>query len=102
MPDHVHLCLAMPPKYSAASVLGCRKGKRAIAIARQLGGRERNWTGEHCWARGDAVSTVGCELEQVRADIRAQEQAEAQGRFERWLQESDTLFMMTVGGADRR
>jgi putative transposase len=73
MPDHVHMCLTIPPKYAVAQVIGFLKGKSAIAIARQFGGKERNFTGEHFWARGYAVSTVGFELEQVRAYIRTQE-----------------------------
>ena len=35
MPDHVHMCIAIPPKYAVASVIGFLKGKSAIAIARQ-------------------------------------------------------------------
>jgi putative transposase len=70
MPDDVHMCIAIPPKHAVASVIGFLKGKSAIAIARQFGGRERNFSGEHFWARGYAVSTVGFELEQVRAYIR--------------------------------
>jgi Transposase IS200 like len=54
---------------------GFLKGKSAIAIAR-LCGKERNFTGEHFWARGYAVSTVGLELEQVRQYIREQEVAD--------------------------
>ncbi len=98
MPDHVHLCIEMPPKYAVASVIGFLKGQSAIAIARQFGGRERNVTGEHFWARGYAVSTVGFALEQVRAYIRAQEQADEQGRFEVQPQGRDTLATMSVGG----
>ena len=64
MPDHVHMCIAIPPKHPVASVIGFLKGKSAIAIAR-LYGKERNFSGEHLWARGYAVSTVGFELEQV-------------------------------------
>ena len=52
MPDHVHLCMEMSPKHAVASVLGFLKGKSALAIARQCSGRERNFTGEHFWARG--------------------------------------------------
>jgi putative transposase len=52
-----------------------QKGKSAIAMAR-LCGKERNFTGEHFWARGYAVSTVGFELEQVRKYIREQESAD--------------------------
>lgn len=51
MPDHVHMCIAIPPKLPVASVIGFLKGKSAIAVARRCG-KERNFTGEHLWARG--------------------------------------------------
>ena len=76
MPDHVHTCIAIPPKFPVSSVIGFLKGKSAIAVARELCGRERNFTGQHLWARGYAVSTVGFELEQVRQYIRGQEEAD--------------------------
>ncbi len=78
--DHVHMCLAIPPKYAVASVIGFLKGKSAIAIARKFTGRERNYTGEHFWARGYCVSTVGYDIEIVRAYIRDQEESD-EGRF---------------------
>jgi putative transposase len=71
--DQVHRCIAIPPKYAVAQGIGFLKGKSAIAIARQFGGTTRNFSGEHFWARGYAVSTVGFELEQVRAYIRHQD-----------------------------
>ena len=79
MPDHVDICIAIPPKHPVASVIGFLKGKSAIVVARQLCGRERNFTGEHLWARGYAVSTVGFELEQVRQYIRDQDIADGAG-----------------------
>jgi REP-associated tyrosine transposase len=79
MRDHVHMCIAIPPKYAVASVIGFLKGKSAIAIAREVCGKERNFTGEHLWARGYAVSTVGFELEQIRKYIRDQEEADGTG-----------------------
>jgi putative transposase len=81
MPDHVHMCISIPPKYSVASVIGFLKGKSAVAIAKHFSGKERNVAGEHFWARGYAVSTVGFELEQVRAYIREQEANDEEGRF---------------------
>ena len=51
LPDHVHMCIAIPPKHPVASVIGFLKGKSAIAVAR-LSGKERNFTVEHFWARG--------------------------------------------------
>jgi len=73
MVDYVHMCISVPPKYSVAQVIGYIRGKSAIAVARQFGGKKRNFNGESLWARGYAVSTVGFELEEVRKYIRHQE-----------------------------
>jgi putative transposase len=72
-PDHIHLCISIPPKYAVANVVGYLKGKSAIQIARKYGGRSRNFTGENFWARGYFVSTVGLDEAMVRAYIRDQE-----------------------------
>ena len=74
MPDHVHICLSIPPKYAVSNVVGYIKGKSAINIARKFGGRARNFTGEAFWARGYFVSTVGLDEAMVRAYIRNQEE----------------------------
>ena len=74
--DHVHMCICIPPKYAVASVVGFIKGKSAIAMAR-MNGRERNFTGEHFWARGYWVSSVGYNLEQVKKYIREQSDDDA-------------------------
>ena len=71
--DHVHMLIAIPPKYAVSEVVGYIKGKSAIAVARQFSGRKRNYNGESLWARGYAVSTVGFEEEQIRNYIRHQE-----------------------------
>ena len=81
MPDHVHMCIEIPPKYAVASVVGFLKGKSAIAIVRQFSGKQRNFNGENFWARGYAVSTVGFELEAVGPYIREQEIADKGGQF---------------------
>ena len=73
MPDHVHICLSIPPKYAVSNVVGYIKGKSAITIARRFGGRTRNFTGKVFWARGYFVSTVGLDEAMVRAYIRNQE-----------------------------
>ena len=78
MPDHIHMLIMIPPKYAVSSVIGFLKGKCAIAIARKFSGKERNFTGEHFWARGYAVSTVGFETQQVRDYIKNQESQEDQ------------------------
>jgi putative transposase len=77
--DHVHMLMKIPPKYAVAEVIGYIKGKSAIAIARQFGGRKRNFNGEQFWARGYAVSTVGFEEELIKKYIRHQEILDAKG-----------------------
>jgi putative transposase len=72
-PDHVHMLISIPPKYSVAQVIGFIKGKSAIHIARNYMGRRRNFTGQHFWARGYHVSTVGRDEQVVREYIQAQE-----------------------------
>ena len=72
-PDHVHMCIRIPPKFSVLSVVGFIKGKSAISIARNFLGRRRNFTGESFWARGYFVSTVGLDEVVVREYIRNQE-----------------------------
>ena len=74
MPDHVHMLIAIPPKYSVSQVIGYIKGKSAIHIAREYGERKRNFVGQHFWARGYFVSTVGRDEAQIREYIRNQEQ----------------------------
>jgi putative transposase len=73
MPDHVHIMLSMPPKYSVSQVVGFIKGKSAIQIARNFQGRKKNFVGQNFWARGYYVSTAGKDEEVVRAYIQAQE-----------------------------
>ncbi len=73
MIDHVHMLVAIPPKYSIAQVMGYIKGKSAIYIARKYGNREKYSSGQHFWACGYFVSTVGRNEEAIREYIRNQE-----------------------------
>ena len=72
MPEHVHLCLSIPPKYSVANTVGLLKGKSAIRIQREFLGREQNVTGLHFWARGYGVSTIGLDEPVIREYLRNQ------------------------------
>ena len=74
MPDHVHMMISVPPKYAVSQVVGFIKGKSAIHIARTYIGRKRNYVGQHFWARGYFVSTVGRDEQMIREYIRHQEQ----------------------------
>ena len=73
MPDHVHMMISIPPKYAVSNVVGYIKGKSAIHMAREYGERKRNFVGQHFWARGYFVSTVGRDEEVIRNYIRHQE-----------------------------
>ena len=73
MVDHVHMMISIPPKYSVAQVIGYIKGKSAIHIAREFAGRKRNFVGQHFWARGYFVSTVGRDEAVIREYIRDHE-----------------------------
>ncbi|WP_260296071.1 IS200/IS605 family transposase [Sedimenticola hydrogenitrophicus] len=73
MSDHVHMMISIPPKYAISQVVGFIKGKSAIHIARTYAGRKRNYVGQHFWARGYFVSTVGRDEKVIREYIRHQE-----------------------------
>ena len=73
LPDHVHMLLSVPPKLAVSSVVGYLKGKSAIHVARHFLKKERNYAGQHLWARGYFVDTVGRDTEKIRRYIQAQE-----------------------------
>jgi len=76
MPDHVHMLISIPPKYAVSQVIGFIKGKSAIHLARVYGERKQNFVGQHFWARGYFVSTVGRDEGVIREYIRQQEEAD--------------------------
>jgi putative transposase len=82
MPDHIHMCVSIPPKHSVAFAIGFIKGKSAVRIHRQILGNKKV-TGLHFWSRGYCVSTVGLNEETIRKYIREQEALEKrQGELE--------------------
>ena len=70
MPDHIHTCISIPPKYSVANAIGFLKGKSAIRLHREFGSMGM---GKHFWIRGYNVSTVGLNENQIRMYIQDQE-----------------------------
>ena len=75
MPDHIHMCLSVPPKFSIAFIIGFLKGKSAIRIHREIL-KVKRVTGLHFWSRGYCVSTIGLDEEVIRKYIRDQEKLE--------------------------
>ncbi len=76
-PDHVHMCLSIPPKYSVSFAIGFLKGKSAVRIHRHLL-KASNTQGMHFWSRGYCVSTVGLDEDTIRKYIRDQDKVEKQ------------------------
>ena len=72
--DHVHMLIAIPPKYAVSQVVGFIKGKSAIHLARTYGERKRNYVGQHFWARGFFVSTIGRDEKVIQEYIQKQEE----------------------------
>ena len=73
MADHVHMLLSIPPKYAVSQVVGFIKGKSAIHLARVYAEQKRKFVGQHFWARGYVVSTVGRGEAVIREYIKKQE-----------------------------
>ena len=76
LPDHVHLLLSVPPKYSVANTVGFLKGKSAIRINRDLTKVKGSLYGRAFWSRGYCVSTVGLDEAMIQEYIRTQEKHE--------------------------
>ena len=74
-PDHVHMLISIPPKYSVAHIVGFLKGKTALYVANKYA-KKRKYRGYHFWARGYFVSTIGYDEQVVRRYIRNQEKAD--------------------------
>ena len=78
MPDHIHMLLSVPPKYSFAMTMGYLKGKSAVRIHRELLKTKGTLFGRTFWARGYCVSTVGLDEQQIRQYIKEQEKLQKQ------------------------
>jgi len=74
MPDHVHLLMSIPPKYSVSSVMGYLKGKSALMIFERHANLKFKYGNRHFWCEGYYVSTVGLNEETIRKYIAEQEQ----------------------------
>lgn len=78
-PDHVHLILSIPPKYSVSEVMGYLKGKVAIRLFEHQRELVKQYWGKHIWARGYCVSTVGLNEEQIRKYVKWEQEKERKG-----------------------
>lgn len=73
MPDHVHLLVSIPPKYSVSQVMGYVKGKSALMIFDRHANLKYKFGNRHFWSRGYYVSTVGLNEATIAKYVREQE-----------------------------
>jgi putative transposase len=71
--DHIHMCISIPPKYSASSIVGYLKGKSAIMIFERFSKLKQNFKGNSFWARGYFISSVGLDEEKIKKYIKNEE-----------------------------
>ena len=75
--DHVHLLVRVPPKVSVSELMGVLKGRTAIRIFNVFPGmRKKPYWGNHFWAKGYCVDTVGLDSEMIRKYVKFQEKEE--------------------------
>lgn len=71
-PDHIHMVMAIPPKYSVAHVMGYLKGKSAIRMHLEFGKRKMILVQKSFWSRGYFVRTVGLDEEMIKKYVEEQ------------------------------
>ncbi len=75
--DHVHLLVKVPPKISISRLLGTVKGKTALQIFKQFPYlKVKPYWGNHFWAKGYCVDTVGVDADMIRKYVKYQEKME--------------------------
>ena len=72
-PDHIHMILSIPPKYSVSSIMGFLKGKLTLALFQRYDRLGKKYWGRHLWSRGYCVSTVGLDEDKIRKYVKFQE-----------------------------
>ena len=83
--DHIHLCIAIPPKYSVSDIVGKLKGKSAIRMFNKFPDIRSKYWGSHFWSRGYYVNTVGKDEEMIKQYIKDQDKLDR-------LENQGTLF----------
>jgi putative transposase len=71
-PDHIHMLLSIPPKYSVSQIMGFLKGKSSLMIFDRHANLKYKYGNRHFWARGYFVDTVGRNKKQIQEYIKNQ------------------------------
>ena len=83
-PDHIHMLLSIPPKYSVSQIMGFLKGKSSLMIFDRHANLKYKYGNRHFWARGYFVDTVGRNKKQIQEYIKNQ------------LQEDQIAYQMSI------
>ena len=76
-PEHIHLIIMVPPKVSISNRMGTLKGRTAIRVFKQFPKlKKKPYWGNHFWAPGYCVDTVGLDAEMIRKYVKYQEESE--------------------------
>ena len=78
-PDHVHMMISIPPKYSISDTMGYLKGKTALKLFQEQKSLTKRYWGRHLWSRGYCVSSVGLNEEQIRKYVKWQQERDSKG-----------------------
>jgi putative transposase len=78
-PDHVHLILSIPPKYSVSETMGYLKGKLARKLFDSQKELTKKYWGKHIWSRGYCVSTIGLDEDKIKKYVKWQQEKEQKG-----------------------
>ena len=72
MPDHIHLYVKIPPKYSVSEIMGYLKGKSSLMIFDRHANLKYKYGNRHFWCRGYYVDTVGRNEKAIQEYVRNQ------------------------------
>lgn len=82
--DHIHVCLSVPPKYSPSEVMRRIKGKTSEVLFREFPEIKKRYWGQHFWARGYFVSSVGIDEETIKKYIQSQREDIVENQLKFW------------------
>ena len=82
--DHIHMCLSVPPKHSPSEVMKKIKGQTSERIFREFSEVRKRYWGQHFWARGYFVSSVGIDEETIKQYIQEQREDMLDNQMKLW------------------
>ena len=97
-PDHIHMMISIPPKYSVSQIMGYLKGKSSLMIFDRHANLKYKYGNRHFWARGYFVDTVGRNKKAIKAYIQNQLEEEKMSDREILLLGLETVLLRILHG----